>query len=79
LLEAMDETSTIARFIEKRGAGIHHVAMRVRDLQMAVAGIVAGGGRVLGEPKIGAGGHKYVFVHPATTGGVLLELIEEHS
>lgn len=79
LLEAMDETSTIAKFIAKRGPGIHHVAMRVRDLGAAVGRIVREGGRVLNEPKIGAGGHKYVFVHPATTGGVLLELIEEHS
>ncbi|MBM3763014.1 MAG: methylmalonyl Co-A mutase-associated GTPase MeaB [Acidobacteria bacterium] len=79
LLEAMDETSTIAKFIAKRGPGIHHVAMRVRDLGAVVERIVREGGRVLNEPKIGAGGHKYVFVHPATTGGVLLELIEEHS
>jgi LAO/AO transport system kinase len=79
LLEAMDETSTIAKFIGKRGPGIHHVAMRVPDLKAAVERIVASGGRVLGEPKIGAGGHKYVFVHPASAGGVLLELIEEHS
>ncbi len=79
LLEASDETSTIAKFIARRGPGIHHVAMRVPDLSAAAARIAAGGGRVLGEPQVGAGGHRYVFVHPATTGGVLLELIEEQS
>jgi LAO/AO transport system kinase len=79
LLEAMDETSTIAAFIARRGAGIHHVAMRVADLGATVARMKQEGARVLNEPKIGAGGHKYVFVHPASTGGVLLELIEEHS
>jgi LAO/AO transport system kinase len=79
LLEATSEESAIAKFVAKRGPGIHHVAMRVPDLGEAVARLAAGGARVLNEPKIGAGGHKYVFVHPASTGGVLLELIEEHS
>jgi methylmalonyl-CoA epimerase len=79
LLEPVDETSTIAKFLEKRGPGIHHVAMRVPDLVVAVERMKREGARVLNEPKIGAGGHKYVFVHPASTGGVLIELIEEHS
>lgn len=79
LLEASSPDSTIAKFIAKRGPGIHHVALRVPDLAAAAARIVAAGGRVLNEPKIGAGGHKYVFVHPATAAGVLVELIEEHS
>ncbi len=79
LLEPVDETSTIAKFLEKRGPGIHHVAMRVPDLAVAVERMKREGARVLNEPKIGAGGHKYVFVHPASTGGVLIELIEEHS
>ena len=79
LLEAMDATSTIAKYIEKRGPGIHHVAMRVPDLAAAVERMKREGAQVLNEPKIGAGGHKYVFVHPASTGGVLIELIEENS
>ncbi len=79
LLEPVDASSTIAKFLEKRGPGIHHVAMRVPDLAEAVERMKEEGARVLNEPKIGAGGHKYVFVHPASTGGVLLELIEEHS
>lgn len=79
LLEPTDATSTIAKFLEKRGPGIHHVAMRVADLDLSVERLRAGGARILNEARIGAGGHRYVFVHPASTGGVLLELIEEHS
>ena len=79
LLEPVDASSTIAKFLEKRGPGIHHVAMRVPDLTAAVERMKREGARVLNEPRIGAGGHKYVFVHPASTGGVLIELIEEHS
>lgn len=79
LLEPMDATSTIAKFLEKRGPGIHHIALRVADLSLAVELLRAGGARILNEARIGAGGHRYVFVHPASTGGVLLELIEENS
>ena len=77
LLEAAAEDSTIAKFIAKRGEGLHHVAIRVPDLKIAVARLKASGSRVLNEPRAGAGGHLYVFVHPASTGGVLLELIED--
>ncbi len=79
LLEPTDATSTIAKFLEKRGPGIHHVALRVADLDLSVERLRSGGARILNEARIGAGGHRYVFVHPASTGGVLLELIEEHS
>lgn len=75
LLEATDAESTIAKFIAKRGAGIHHVALRVPDFEGVVERLRAGGARLLNEPRIGAGGHRYVFIHPASTGGVLLELI----
>ncbi len=76
LLEALDPTSTIAKFIEKRGPGIHHIAMRVPDLQATIRRLESGGIRLLGTPQRGAGGHLYVFVHPASTGGVLWELIQ---
>ena len=79
LLEPMDATSTIAKFLEKRGPGIHHIALRVADLSLAVELLRASGARILNEARIGVGGHRYVFVHPASTGGVLLELIEENS
>ena len=77
LLEGTSPDSVISQFVEKRGGGLHHVAIRVPDLSAAAARLMQGGARVLNEPRIGAGGHRYVFVHPASTGGVLLELIEE--
>jgi LAO/AO transport system kinase len=77
LLEPTDADSVIARFLAKRGEGLHHVAVRVPDLSAAVERLRAAGARLLNEPQTGAGGHRYVFVHPASTGGVLLELIED--
>jgi len=77
LLEATSEDSTIAKFIAKRGEGLHHVCLRVPDLPSAVARLKKDGVRLVSEEmKIGAGGHRYVFVHPSSTGGVLLELVE---
>ena len=77
LLEASDPDSTIARFIAKRGPGLHHVALRVPDLNAIIKRLESGGVRLLGPPRKGAGGHTYVFVHPASTGGVLWELIQD--
>jgi methylmalonyl-CoA epimerase len=77
LLEATDPDSVIGKFIEKRGEGLHHVAVKVPDLDAAVQRLKAGGSRLLNDPRPGAGGHLYVFVHPSSTGGVLLELIQE--
>jgi methylmalonyl-CoA epimerase len=77
LLEATSENSTIARFIAKRGEGLHHVCLKVADLSAAVERLKKDGVRLVSEEiKIGAGGHKYVFVHPSSTGGVLLELVQ---
>lgn len=79
LLEATSETSPIARFIAKRGEGLHHVSLRVPDLGAAVARLKADGVRLVSnEIKVGAGGHRYVFIHPSSAGGVLLELVEGH-
>jgi methylmalonyl-CoA epimerase len=77
LLEATDEASPIARSIEKRGPGLHHIALRVDDLPLTIERLKNEGARVLDEPRRGAGGHLYVFLHPASTGGVLLELIQK--
>lgn len=77
LLEATGPDSVIAKFIEKRGEGLHHVAVKVPDLAATVERLKAGGTRLLNDPRPGAGGHLYVFVHPSSTGGVLLELIQE--
>ena len=77
LLEATGPDSVIAKFIDKRGEGLHHVAIKVPDLAASVARLKASGARLLNEPRPGAGGHLYVFVHPSSTGGVLLELIQQ--
>ena len=77
LLEPTSETSAIAKFIAKRGEGLHHVSLRVPDLPAIVARLKQDGVRLVSdEIKIGAGGHRYVFVHPSIAGGVLLELVE---
>jgi methylmalonyl-CoA epimerase len=78
LLEATSKSSTIAKFIAKRGEGLHHLCLRVPDLAAAVERLKKDGVRLVSEEiKTGAGGHRYVFVHPSSTGGVLLELVEE--
>jgi len=78
LLEPLTSDSAIAKFIEKRGEGLHHVCMRVPDLAAAVKKLKSENVRLVSEEiKIGAGGHRYVFVHPSGTAGVLLELVED--
>lgn len=81
LLEPAGPDSVIARFLEKRGPGLHHVALRVPDLDAAIQRLEAVGARLLNQPRQGAGGRVYVFLHPASAGGVLLELVQdqEHS
>jgi methylmalonyl-CoA epimerase len=77
LLEATSENSAIAKFIAKRGEGLHHVCLRVPDLECSVAKLKEDGVRLVSnEIKVGAGGHRYVFVHPESAGGVLLELVD---
>ncbi len=77
LLEPVSENSVIAKFITKRGEGLHHVSLRVPDLDAAVALLTKDGVRLVSSKiGIGAGGHRYVFVHPSSAGGVLLELVE---
>src|SRR5438552_14133068 len=77
LLEPTSGSSPIARFIAKRGEGLHHVSLRVPDLTEVVARLKNDGIRLVSnEIKTGAGGHRYIFVHPTSAGGVLLELVE---
>ncbi len=77
LLEPTSDDSPIARFLAKRGEGLHHISLRVRDLEGTVERMKQSGTRFVSDQiKIGAGGHRYVFVHPASAGGVLLELCE---
>jgi methylmalonyl-CoA epimerase len=77
LLEATDSESPIARFIAKRGPGLHHLAVKVDNLVETVERLRRRGAKLLNDPRPGAGGHVYVFVHPESTGGVLLELIQK--
>lgn len=77
LLEATSEESPVAKFIEKKGEGIHHLAIRVENLETALAELKEKGVRLIDEPpRYGAGGAKIAFVHPKSTGGILLELSE---
>ena len=77
LLEPTSENSAIAKFLAKRGEGLHHVSLRVPNLVATVDRLKKDGVRLVSdEIKIGAGGHRYVFVHPSSAGGVLLELVE---
>jgi LAO/AO transport system kinase len=77
LLEATEAESAVRKFLAKRGEGLHHVALRVGDLTAVVEKLKAEGIRLVSETiQVGAGGHRYVFVHPASANGVLLELVE---
>ena len=77
LLEPTDPESTVAKFLEKRGPGLHHIAIAVDDLEAALAHLKSKGAELLDEtPRIGGGGHRVAFVHPKTTHGILIELIE---
>lgn len=77
LLEPVDPESPIARFIERRGPGIHHVCYRVPDLDAALAAALRAGYRLVDRtPRRGAGGHRIAFLHPKSTSGVLIELTE---
>ena len=79
LLEATSADSPIARFLEKRGPGIHHIAVRVDDIRAALADLKQKGARLIDEePRTGAGGCLVAFVHPSSTNGVLLELVQDN-
>jgi len=77
LLEPLSEDSPVGKFLEKRGPGIHHVAIGVADINAELTRLRESGARLIDEvPRVGAGGCLVAFVHPSSTGGVLLELVE---
>lgn len=77
LLEATSPESTVARFLDRRGPGLHHLAYRVPDLAAALDRLAADGVELIDRvPRAGAGGHRVAFLHPRSTGGVLVELVE---
>jgi methylmalonyl-CoA/ethylmalonyl-CoA epimerase len=78
LLEATSEDSPIARFVSKHGQGIHHLTLTVPNLMEALKRLERDGLRLIDrEPRAGAGNERIAFLHPSTTAGVLIELIEE--
>ncbi|HAI86873.1 MAG TPA: methylmalonyl-CoA epimerase [Firmicutes bacterium] len=77
LLESTDPEGPIAKFIEKRGQGMQHIALRVDDIDEALERMRQKGVRLIDEkPRYGAGGARIAFLHPKSTGGVLVELCE---
>jgi methylmalonyl-CoA epimerase len=78
LLEPLGPETTVGRFLTKRGPGLHHVALHVDDIDAAWAELQARGVALVSSAvQTGAGGHLYFFVHPKSTGGVLLEICQD--
>lgn len=77
LLEPLNENSPVGKFLDKRGPGIHHVAIKVNDIRTSLAQLKERGARLIDEaPRRGARGCLVAFVHPASANGVLLELVQ---
>ncbi len=77
LLESTDPEGPIARYIDKKGEGVQHIAYKVEDIEVAIAEMKAKGVRMIDEkPRYGAGGAKIAFCHPKSTNGVLIELCQ---
>ncbi|QHN03819.1 methylmalonyl-CoA epimerase [Granulicella sp. WH15] len=78
LLEPTVEDSVIGRFLDRRGEGLHHVALHVAEIDAVFVRLQGAGVRLASDSiRVGAGGHRYFFVHPASTSGVLLELVSD--
>ena len=77
LIEPLTTQTTVGRFLERNGPGLHHVAFRTEDLESELARLEAQGLEVINRvPRLGANGHLVAFLHPSSTGGVLVELVE---
>jgi methylmalonyl-CoA epimerase len=77
LLEALTPDSPVGKFLAKRGPGIHHIALEIDDIAASLAELKSKGARLIDEtPRVGAGGCLVAFVHPSSTDGVLLELVQ---
>lgn len=75
LLEPTEKDSPVGKFLEKRGPGIHHICLKVTDIKKVIQALKSQGVQMINdEPKLGAGGKMIAFVHPKSTGGILLEL-----
>jgi methylmalonyl-CoA/ethylmalonyl-CoA epimerase len=79
LIHPVDPDGGVARFLERRGPGMHHVAFAVDDLEDALAQLRSEGAELIDQtPRRGLGGHLIAFVHPRSSGGVLTELVQDH-
>jgi methylmalonyl-CoA epimerase len=77
ILSPLSSDSPVGRFLTKRGEGLHHIAIAVTSIDDALAHLEAEGARLIDEePRVGGGGHRIAFVHPATIAGTLIELVE---
>jgi methylmalonyl-CoA epimerase len=77
LIAPLGPETAVARFLEQRGPGLHHIAYRVDDIEATLASLSAAGVRLIDErPRTGIRGSRVAFVHPAATGGVLTEIVE---
>ena len=77
LLQPSAPDSTVQKFLDKRGPGLHHIAYRVPNVEAALKGLKEAGIELIDEkPRLGAGGHLVAFLHPKSTQGVLVELVE---
>ncbi len=78
LVEPTSQDSTIQKFLDRRGEGMHHIAIHVDDISETFESLRSLGVRMISdEIKIGSGGHLYVFLHPTATHGVLIELVQD--
>ena len=79
LLEPLSPETTVGRFLERRGPGLHHIAYRTNDINAELSRLEAAGTRLIDRaPRMGANGHMVAFLHPESTGGVLVELVQYH-
>lgn len=79
LIQPLDPDGGVARFLEQRGPGLHHIAFEVQDLAATLAELRDGGAELIDEtPRRGLGGHMIAFIHPRASGGILTELVQAH-
>jgi len=79
LLEPLGEDTPVGRFMEKSGEGVQQVAVSVENIDGVISSLISKGVRMINEVAVeGSGGHRIAFIHPKSTGGVLVELVESH-
>jgi len=79
VLMPLGPDTAVGRFLDRRGEGLHHIAIQVADLDAALAHLVAAGAELVDrEPRVGGGGHRIAFLHPRALAGTLIELVEVH-